>query len=150
MAIFTLTVTARTAAMGESPDQERQAIAGILHRAAVAVGSGSTPQNGQNLPEPGALNPTNASYAFGPGSLNAPVSPATGTAAGGTAVTILGKGFTGATGVSFGGAAATSVVVTNDGQITATTPAHAAGPVDVQIVKSGTVMQTLPGAFTFT
>jgi hypothetical protein len=59
------------------------------------------------------------------------VSPATGLAAGGTAVTISGNAFTGATGVTFGGTAATAVVVVSPNTITATSPAHAVGTVDV-------------------
>src|ERR1019366_8306786 len=55
------------------------------------------------------------------------VSPNSGTTAGGTAVTITGTNFaTGAT-VTFGGTAATNVVVTNATTITATTPAGAVG-----------------------
>jgi hypothetical protein len=61
------------------------------------------------------------------------VSPSTGLAAGGTAVTISGWNLTGATGVTFGGTAATAVVVVSPNTITATSPAHAAGTVDVQV-----------------
>lgn len=63
----------------------------------------------------------------------ASVSPATGLAAGGTAVTISGTNLTGATGVTFGGTAATAVVVVNSSTITCTAPAHAAGTVDVVV-----------------
>jgi hypothetical protein len=49
--------------------------------------------------------------------------------------------------VSFGGAAATDVVVHDDARITCTTPPHAAGDVDVVVGFPG--HQTLPGAFTF-
>ena len=48
-----------------------------------------------------------------------------GPASGGTAVTITGTGFYGATGVTFGGSAATSVAVVSDTSITCVTPAHA-------------------------
>jgi len=65
------------------------------------------------------------------------ISPATGAAAGSTAVTITGVGFTGATGVTFGGSAGTSFTVVSDTSITVTTPAHAAGAVDVVVTKSG-------------
>ena len=61
------------------------------------------------------------------------VTPSTGLAAGATPVTISGLNLTGATGVTFGGTAATAVVVVNAGTITATSPAHAAGTVDVQV-----------------
>jgi hypothetical protein len=63
----------------------------------------------------------------------AAVLPLTGPLAGGTAVTISGTGLTGATAVLFGGVPATNVVVVSDTSITATTPAHAAGPVDVTV-----------------
>lgn len=54
-------------------------------------------------------------------------SPSGGTTAGGTALTITGTGFTGATGVDIGGAAATSVVVVSATSITCVTPARTAG-----------------------
>lgn len=72
-----------------------------------------------------------------PDSTSAPavasVSPSTGLAAGGTAVTISGTGLTGATGVTFGGTPATAVVVVNPNTITATSPAKAAGTYDVRV-----------------
>ncbi|MEV4510246.1 IPT/TIG domain-containing protein [Dactylosporangium sp. NPDC049525] len=61
----------------------------------------------------------------------AAVSPTLGTT--GTPVTITGTDFTGATTVTFGGVAATSLVVVSATQITATAPAHAAGAVDVVV-----------------
>ena len=61
------------------------------------------------------------------------VSPSSGAASGGTGVTLTGVGLAGATGVTFGGSAATSVNVVNSTTVTAVTPAHAAGAVDVVI-----------------
>lgn len=61
------------------------------------------------------------------------VTPGFGPPAGGTAVTITGTGFTGATSVKFGTTAATSFSVVNDTTITATSPAHAAGLADVTV-----------------
>ena len=61
------------------------------------------------------------------------VSPASGAASGGTGVTLKGVDFTGATDVMFGSVVATSVNVVDSTTITAVTPAHAIGPVDVMI-----------------
>ncbi len=61
------------------------------------------------------------------------VSPSSGPVSGGTGVTLTGVGLTGATGVTFDGTAATSVNVVNSTTVTAVTPAHAAGVVNVVI-----------------
>jgi len=58
-------------------------------------------------------------------------SPASGSTAGGTAVTLNGRAFAPTTTVTIGGAAATSVVVVDPTLITAKTPVHAAGVVDI-------------------
>lgn len=73
------------------------------------------------------------------------LSPDNGAAAGGTAVTITVTGAMGNPRVTFGGTAATSVVVVNSVTITCVTPAHAGGAVDVIV---GTV--TAAGAYTYT
>jgi hypothetical protein len=65
------------------------------------------------------------------------VSPVYGTVDGGTAVTITGTGLTGATGLTFGAITATSIVVVSDTSITAVTPAHAAGTVNIVITTPG-------------
>jgi hypothetical protein len=62
------------------------------------------------------------------------VSPTSGSLAGGTTVTIMGTWLTGATAVDFGTVAATSFTVNSDTQITAASPAEAAGTVDVTVV----------------
>lgn len=75
------------------------------------------------------------------------ITPNAGTIAGGTAVTITGRGFNlPATGVTFGGVAATDVVIVSDTQITAVTPAHASGAVDVEVLGIG----TLTDGYTYT
>jgi autotransporter-associated beta strand protein len=66
------------------------------------------------------------------------VSPANGSTAGGTLVTITGTNFTGATEVVFGTALASSFTVVSPTQITATSPAGTAGAiVDVTVVTGG-------------
>ena len=63
--------------------------------------------------------------------------PTAGPLAGGTPVTITGTGFSGATVVDFGTLPATNVVVVSATQITATSPAAAAGTVDVTVTGPG-------------
>ncbi|MGD0436794.1 MAG: IPT/TIG domain-containing protein, partial [Bryobacteraceae bacterium] len=76
------------------------------------------------------------------------VSPTSGLAAGGTAVTITGTNFaTGAT-VTFGAGAATNVVVVNSTTITAATPAGSAGAVTVT-VKVSAQSGSLANGFTY-
>jgi hypothetical protein len=78
----------------------------------------------------------------------ASISPATGPAAGGTAVTIKGTDFGGTAGVTFGGTAATSVKVIDSKTITCVTPAKSAATVNVVVQDdSGDVTST--GGFVF-
>ncbi len=65
------------------------------------------------------------------------LNPSSGISTGGTIVTITGTNFTGATVVTFGGTNASSFTVDSAAQITATTPAHAAGAVSVLVTTPG-------------
>jgi plastocyanin len=76
------------------------------------------------------------------------VSPASGSSAGGTAVTLTGTNFDSTCTVDFGGAAATAVSATNATTIDATTPAHVAGAVSVGVT-CGVSTATLTNGFTF-
>ena len=79
------------------------------------------------------------------------VNPATGSALGGTGVTITGTAFTGATAVSFGGTAAQTFTVTSDTSISAVAPAHAAGVVDVIVTTpQGSSPASAGDQFTYT
>jgi len=71
-----------------------------------------------------------------------------GSTAGGETVTLTGTGFVAGATVSFGGLAATNVTVVNGTTLTAITPAHGAGVVDVSVVSSG-VTVTLVQAYTY-
>jgi hypothetical protein len=62
------------------------------------------------------------------------VTPNTGPIIGGQAVTITGYGFNVATGVTFDGLAAADFVIVSNTQITCTTPPHAVGLVDVNVL----------------
>src|SRR5262249_27301462 len=77
------------------------------------------------------------------------VAPNNGSANGGTAVTITGTNFVSGATVMFGGVAATSVSVVSATQITATTPAHSAGAVDVQITNPTGQAAVAASAFTY-
>jgi hypothetical protein len=81
------------------------------------------------------------------------VVPNVGPVAGGTHVTITGQGFTGTVcpaGVTFGGTPAASCSVTDDNHISAVSPAHAAGTVDVIVVSpGGTSFAVTQDQFTF-
>jgi len=65
------------------------------------------------------------------------VTPKTGPATGATSVTITGTNLTGATAVEFGATPAAKFTVTSSTSITATSPAHAAGLVDVTVTTAG-------------
>jgi len=65
------------------------------------------------------------------------VSPTSGPAAGGTVVTVTGTGFTGTSGVTFGGTAGTDVTVLSDTRLQVVTPAHAAGTVPMVVTTPG-------------
>jgi hypothetical protein len=71
-----------------------------------------------------------------------------GPVAGARVVTIHGTHLSGAISVTFGGTAATSFTVDSPAQITATTPAHAAGAVDV-VVQAGGGTATSVAGYTF-
>jgi len=78
------------------------------------------------------------------------ISPISGTTAGGKAVTITGTGFTlTITSVTIGGVAATSVVRVSATSITAVTPAHVAGAVDVVVTNSDTGVGTGTGLYAY-
>lgn len=77
------------------------------------------------------------------------LSPTSGAAAGGTAVSVPGTGLSGATAVLFGGVPATAVTVVSDTEVTCATPAGSAGAVDVVVVTpAGAVVDS--GGYTYT
>ncbi len=88
---------------------------------------------------PGGSNPSNSLFTFvTPPPTVTGISPNKGPTLGGTDVTLTGTNFTGATGVTFGGNAATNVTVVNSTTITVTTPAAAsAGAVSVVVTTPG-------------
>jgi formylglycine-generating enzyme required for sulfatase activity len=77
------------------------------------------------------------------------IAPRQGSEFGGTAVTLRGAGFDGATGVFFDGVAAASFAVVDVTTITAVTPAHAPGFVSVEVVTGGGDAM-VPGMYEYT
>lgn len=77
------------------------------------------------------------------------VTPAAGPLSGGTQVTLDGLAFAPGMTVAFGGTPATNVQVVSEVRITCTTPPHAAGFVDVAVLRNGTVHGQLPNAFNY-
>ena len=86
---------------------------------------------------PGGTNSANTLYQYDNIPTVSSISPSTGPSAGGTFVTISGQYFTGATGVTIGGHAATSVSVSNDSTITCNTPSGNAGTASVLVTTPG-------------
>jgi hypothetical protein len=78
------------------------------------------------------------------------IGPSSGTVSGGTLVSITGTGFLSGATVKFGGTAATGVSVASSTSITATTPAHAAGAVDVVVTNTDSQSGILSGGYTYT
>ena len=89
-----------------------------------------------------------------PGSNPAPsvasITPNTGTTTGGTTVTIMGTGFLSGATVKVGGTSATGITVVNSTSITASTPAHAAGAVNVVVTNTDAQSGTMTGGYTYT
>ncbi len=78
------------------------------------------------------------------------VEPEKGPSEGGASVTITGERLGGATAVSFGDVPATDVVAVSEDEVTATTPAHAEGAVDVTVTTAdGTSAATALDRYTY-
>ena len=100
---------------------------------------------------PGGTATGAGSFRYIPAPTISSVSPGSGSTAGGSTVIITGNNLVTTTGVTFGGVAAANFTIDTGGAaatIIATTPAHAAGVVDVAVTSpSGTATST--GAFAF-
>ncbi len=110
-----------------------------------------TNPDGQSATLPGGYT---YAIASGQGSQPSPVAtaitPNSGSANGGTSVTITGTGFSAGATVKLGGASATNVVAVSSNSITATAPAHTGGTVDVVVTNPDGQSATLPGSYTYT
>ena len=118
---------------GSTPATSFSVVSSIQINAVVPAGSGAVDVT---VTTPGGTSPTVSGdiYKYVPSVTS--VSPTSGPTTGGTTVTINGTGFTGATGVSFGGTAATFSVKSSS-QISATAPTGVAGTVDITVTTPG-------------
>lgn len=127
----------------------------VVNSAAIAA---TTPAHAAGSVDVAVTNPNAESGTLNNGfsflSVSAPtvasVSPNSGPTGGSTNVTITGTNFVSGATVTFGGAAATNVVVVTSTSITATTPAHAAGAVSVSVTNPDSQSGSLIGGFTYT
>jgi hypothetical protein len=90
-----------------------------------------------------------AVYGLAPSPIVTGVAPSRGLTAGGTSVTLTGRDFISGATVTFGEAAATSVVVVSGTRITATTPLHKQGGVNVVVTDPDGESGTLSSGFTY-
>lgn len=79
----------------------------------------------------------------------ASISPASGPLAGGQTVTVTGTGLTGATALTIGGTAATSLTVVSDTQLTAVTPASGSGGAKNVVVTTPAGSHTATDAYAY-
>ncbi|MBI5913429.1 IPT/TIG domain-containing protein, partial [Candidatus Azambacteria bacterium] len=103
------------------------------------------------------VNSQVSAYSGGTITINAPavisidsVTPNAGALAGGTSVTIAGSNFQSGTAITFDGVSATDIVFFDSTSMTAKTPAHAAGMVDVTVTNTDLTTDTLVNGFTYT
>jgi hypothetical protein len=98
----------------------------------------------------GASSVNDAHFAYVAPPAVTSTSPASGTTAGGTVVTVQGTNFTQVTKVSFGSVPGTALTVTSATSLHVVAPAHAAGPVDIRVTTSyGTSRAVGADAFTY-
>lgn len=106
-----------------------------------------------NSPSETATLPQAFTYVSTPPANPAPtitsINPNSGPTSGGTAVTITGTHFLANPRVRLGGLLAYNIIRVSDTTITATTPAHAAGAVDVMVLNTDNQSALLPNGYTY-
>ncbi len=130
---------------------------GVVVDAPTQITATTPPGNGVadvTVTTPYGTSPTSSAdhftYTPAPAPTVTQVNPDTGSTVGGTPVTLTGTGFTGATAAYFGGGFGTGLTVVSDTEITVTSPASAAGTVDVTVVTpTGASATTSADQFTY-
>ncbi|RWZ46294.1 hypothetical protein ELQ90_14650 [Labedella phragmitis] len=133
---------------GGTPAAEFQVVSDTEIVATTAAGTGTVDVTVVNPTECGDATLEDA-FVFVPegAAVVTGLEPDRGPEVGGTLVTITGSGFAEATGVLVDGEPATDVEIVSDTEIELTTPAHAPGTVDVQVVTD--VGASAPADFTY-
>jgi hypothetical protein len=167
------TVTAISPNSGPSSGGQAVTITGTGFLAGATVSIGGSPANNVNVASSTSITATTPANSSGPvsvvvtntdgrsGTLNngysyippptvSGISPNSGTTSGGTSVTITGTGFLSGATVNIGGTAATNVVVVNSTSITARTPAHTVGAVNVVVTNTDGQSGTRTNGYTYT
>lgn len=103
------------------------------------------PPQGKNTAAPAASPPSPSA----PVPTITSITPAAGSTAGGDTVTIQGTGFVANANVTFGGVRATNIVVNSGTSVSAKTPAHAAGAVEVVLTNVDNQSATKPAGYTY-
>src|SRR6202142_3523065 len=97
----------------------------------------------------GTIKPNTTNPSSNPAPTVTSIAPNSGTINGGTTVTIAGTGFLAGATVSLGGTAATGVTLVSSTSITAITPVHAAGAVNVMVTNTDAQSVTLTSGYTY-
>jgi hypothetical protein len=92
----------------------------------------------------GTIGTAPAAYTYTVSPRVTSVAPNQGSPAGGTSVTITGGNFTAVSAVTFGATAAASITFISDSQITAVSPAHVAGLIDIIVTTPAGTSATSP------
>jgi hypothetical protein len=77
------------------------------------------------------------------------ITPRQGPTSGGTPVTLTGAAFVKGANVTFGGEPATSVIISGPTSLTATTPPHEAGTVDIEVINLDGLKGSLKNGYTY-
>jgi hypothetical protein len=120
-------------------------VAGVTASTALATTAGAF----QTTYQGGTYDAFVAKVALLPAPTLSAVTPSSGPVAGGTGVTLTGTNFRAGATVDLGGVAATGVTVGSGTSITATTPAHALGAVDLTVTDPDGQSAKLTGEFTY-
>jgi hypothetical protein len=150
-----VTITGTNFVSGATVSFGGSAATGVTYVSSTSI-TATTPSHAAGTVNVAVTNPDSQSGALSNGfSYDPPpsivtVTPSSGLTSGGTSVVITGSNFVSGATVSFGGSPATSVSFVSSTSLTATTPSHAAGTVNVAVTNPDSQSGTLTNGFTYT